>query len=80
MKQYFTALESTSEGFVGTIFDPNTNISIYKTQPYANQVDANQDIAEYLKTTSQPLHLTQQQPSVSNPTVLTPKRKCCGRQ
>lgn len=80
MKQYFTSLELTPQGYVGTVFDPNTNQSVYKTQPYENQIDANKDVAEYLKNAEQPLHLTKDIPTNVIPTTPAPrKRPCCNR-
>jgi len=81
MKQYFTALEFTSEGFVGVVFDPNTNQPVHKTEPQESQVEASRLVAEFLKNSEQPLHLTEDRPNNIVSTTPPPKRRrCCGQQ
>jgi hypothetical protein len=79
MKQYFTSLEASNEGYVATLFDSYTNQPVYKTKAHASQVEANMDIANYVKTQTTPSTLTAPaDPNKPHPFPQTLKRKCCG--
>jgi len=80
MKQYFTSLEVSNEGYVATLFDSLTNQPVYKTKAYTSQVEANMDVANYVRTQNTPSAPSGPvDPNKPHPFPQTLKRKCCGR-
>ena len=83
MKNYYTSINLEEGRFVGTIFDRNTNLEIYKTKPYASQSQALQDANIYLTTSKPPTKDPAPQTIVNTSTHIPGapggQRRCCGR-
>jgi hypothetical protein len=75
MKHYYTSLEINNDGYVGAIYDSNTNQPIYKTQNHTTQQDANKDLTTYLQTNNAP----SKQESITDTIPKFKRRACCGR-
>jgi hypothetical protein len=87
MTRYFTSVDLVDNMFVATVYNAQTNESVYKTPPYYDQSQATQDANTFLVTSKPPTTV----PSPSVPTSQTivnriqnvnvsgTTRRCCGR-
>lgn len=80
MKRYFTSITITSEGYIGQVFDPNTNQAVYSTKAYPQQIGATADVANYLKGATNLPSAQPDQVHTPTPQPQVQRRKCCGRQ
>lgn len=84
MKKYFTSLDLEEGKYVGSLYDPDTNQTIYKTKGYNSQSQVTSDINEYLsKLKSSENKIQPSGQTILNTTVyktaMSTKRSCCGR-
>jgi len=87
MSNYFTTIDLVEGKFVGTVFNANTNTEVYKSKPYGSQIQASEDITNYLVTkasdTQQGSPVSSNEPIVNTVTYTpAPGRttgRCCGR-
>jgi hypothetical protein len=85
MNKYYTTLDVSDKGYIGTVFNANTNQPLYTTKPYPSQAQASYDINTYLATNKPPeTPITQTPSQVITNTVTyrpapTPTGRCCGR-
>lgn len=75
MKHYYTSLEINNDGYVGAIYDSNTNQPVYRTQKYSTQQEANKDLTTYLQTNNAPV----KGESITDSIPKFKRRPCCGR-
>lgn len=88
MSKYFTVIDLVGDRFIGTVFDANTNIEVFKSKPHNSQSQASQEVREFL-TNSTPAKVEQPQQPGSHTIVNTIKYtsapgtrspgRCCGR-
>jgi hypothetical protein len=85
MSKYYTTLDVVDDKFIGTVYDANTNTTVYKTTPYLTQLEATQQIDKFLATGVIPPEnaaTPTSQTVITNTYVAptpTPPRRCCGR-
>lgn len=90
MKKTFTAIDVIDGKFVATIFDPTNNQEIFKTRPHRTQLQATQEINDFLISRSTDPSKPQKREVIVNTTNIKappsgPKtgpatpRRCCGR-
>jgi len=85
MQQYYTSIEVNNDGYIGTVYNSNSNISEYRTKPYPSQLQAMMDITDFLKTKTAPApsNLEKNTNVITNTAQLhstpQPARRCCGR-
>ena len=76
MQNYFTNINLVNNKFVGSVFNSNNNLEVFKTKEYDNQSEALQEINEHLQTL---LPSNNIQPTTNRITQTQVFGKCCGR-
>jgi len=88
MNTYYTTINLENNQFVGAVFNPNTNQEIFKTRPHNSQLQAVQEINNFLQNKTakdippqQPIQITNTIKPVIIPGVKSNStgRRCCGR-
>lgn len=83
MKKYYTSINLVDNKFVGTVFDSSNNQEVYKTQQYSSQIQAVQDITNFLTGQQTQIPPTAPRQVITNSTSHVPvqsaPRRCCGR-
>jgi hypothetical protein len=89
MSQYYTALNISNEGYIGTVYNSATNQPVYTTKAHPSQFQASQDINNFLATGNNPegspktvTNTTVYRPELNTPKLPSqqPTRSCCGRR
>jgi len=80
MKTYYTSLQVTKEGYVGIVYNPNTNQEVFKTKTHRTQLEANTELTEFIRNQKKSKLNTEVDPNKPHPypQVLRPRR-CCGQ-
>ena len=79
MQNYFTSIEAIDDGYVGILYEKNTNRQAYKTQKHFSQSQAIKEINNYILSNQ----ATNQQSAMINSVKMQPvppaPGRCCGR-
>jgi len=84
MAKYYTVLDVNEGQFIATVFENNTNREVYKTKPYMSQLQATNDVNNFLTNTVTPVTEPVNSSTVITNTTLpvnvpTKRGGCCGR-
>ena len=83
MKKYYTSINLVDNRYIGTVFDSNNNQEVYKSKPYSSQLQAVQDITNFLTGQQTQLNSNTSRQVITNTTTHVPApstpRRCCGR-
>jgi hypothetical protein len=80
MQNFYTSIEVQDDGYVGILFEKNTNRELYKTQKYFSQSQAIKDINNYITTSQSANEQTTIINSINMQPFKAPKSsRCCGQ-
>jgi len=80
MQNYYTSIEVEKDGFIGVLYEKNTNRVLHKTQKYYSQSQAVKDVNNYIVSQQS---VTDQAATLNTikmqPSPFGGPKRCCGR-